>query len=67
VNFERMRAELARRKVVIWADLFSRVTEHITARGKSAFDLLVVDEAQDAGIAELRFLAAIGSSRAERP
>jgi hypothetical protein len=63
--FERVRGELARRKAVTRADVFGRITEHITARGKSAFDFAVVDEAQDVGIAELRFLAAIGSSRAD--
>jgi UvrD-like helicase C-terminal domain/AAA domain len=61
--FEQVRAELVRRKVVTRSDVFGRVTEQIAAGGKRVFDFAVVDEAQDVGIAELRFLAAIGSSR----
>jgi hypothetical protein len=61
--FERVRAELARRKAVTWSDVFGRLTEHIAGGGKRVFDFAVVDEAQDIGIAELRFLAAIGSPR----
>src|SRR5438105_11121834 len=63
--FERVRAELARRKAVTWPDVFGRVTEQITAVEKTAFDFAVVDEAQDVGIAELRFLAAVGASRSD--
>jgi hypothetical protein len=63
--FERVRTELARRRMVTWPDVFGRVTAHIAKRGKSGFDFVVVDEAQDVGIAELRFLAAVGSSRAD--
>jgi superfamily I DNA/RNA helicase len=48
---------------VTWADLFGRITEHNVAGGKPPFDFAVVDEAQDVGVAELRFLAAFGSGR----
>jgi mRNA-degrading endonuclease RelE of RelBE toxin-antitoxin system len=59
--FERVRAELAQRKAVTWSDVFGQMTEHITAAvRKTAFDFAVVDEAQDIGISELRFLAAVG-------
>ena len=61
--FERVRAGLAERRAVTWPDLFGRVTEHIAAGGKSPFDFAVVDEAQDVGVAELRFLAALGGNR----
>jgi superfamily I DNA/RNA helicase len=61
--FERVRAELARRKAVTWSDVFGRLTEDIAGGGKRVFDFAVVDEAQDIGIAELRFLATIGSPR----
>ncbi len=61
--FDRVRAELAQRKVVTWSDIFGRLTEHIAGAGHTVFDFAVVDEAQDVGIAELRFLAAIGSSQ----
>jgi superfamily I DNA/RNA helicase len=59
--FDRVRAELARRKLVTWPDVFHRLTEQLAGSGKRAFDHAVVDEAQDIEIAELRFLAALAS------
>jgi UvrD-like helicase C-terminal domain/AAA domain len=60
--FERVRAGLADRRVVTWPDLFGGVTEHL-AGAKAPFDFAVVDEAQDVGVAELRFLLALGAGR----
>lgn len=59
-----MRAGLGERKAVTWPDLFGRVTAHI-AGSKSPFDFVVVDESQDVGVAELRFLTSLGASRAD--
>jgi hypothetical protein len=61
--FERVRAGLAQRNIVTWSDVFGRLTDDLAAGTKQVFDFAVVDEAQDVGIAELRFLAAIGASR----
>jgi superfamily I DNA/RNA helicase len=61
--FERVRAGLAERRAVTWPDLFGRVAENIAAGGKPPFDFAVVDEAQDVGVAELRFLAALATGR----
>jgi hypothetical protein len=61
--FERVRVGLAQRNVVTWSDVFGRLTENISSGGKRVFDFAVVDEAQDVGIAELRFLASVGASR----
>jgi hypothetical protein len=61
--FERVRAGLAERKAVTWPDLFGRVTAHI-AGNVSPFDFVVIDEAQDVGVAELRFLASLAANRA---
>jgi hypothetical protein len=60
--FEKVRAGLAERKAVTWPHVFGRITAHI-ASDKSPFDFVVVDEAQDVGVAELRFLASLGASR----
>jgi len=49
--------------VVTWPGLFGRLTVRLAGGAKSRFDFAVVDEAQDVGIADLRFLAAIGASR----
>src|SRR5947207_7667397 len=51
--FERVGAELGRRNVVTWPGVFGALAKHASER---AFDFAVVDEAQDVGIAELRFL-----------
>jgi mRNA-degrading endonuclease RelE of RelBE toxin-antitoxin system len=61
--FERVRAGLSERKAVTWAELLGRVTAHLA--GKSPFDFVVVDESQDVGVAELRFLAALGGKSAD--
>jgi len=63
--FERVRAGLTERRAVTWPDVFARVQADIAARGKSPFDYVVVDEAQDIGVAELRFLAALAAGRAD--
>ena len=60
--FERVGGGLAERKAVTWPDLFGRVTAHMTGN-KSSLDFVVVDESQDVGVAELRFLASLGASR----
>ena len=62
--FERVRAGLAERKAVTWPDLFGRVAAHLAAN-KSPFDFVVVDEAQDVGVAELRFFASLAANRAD--
>ena len=63
--FEGVRAELARRKLVTWSDLFGGLTEWLEGRQARPFAFAVVDEAQDIGIAELRFLAALGTAHAD--
>jgi UvrD-like helicase C-terminal domain/AAA domain len=60
--FERVRAGLAERRVVTWFELFGRITTQLAA-AKSPFDFVVVDEAQDVGVAELRFLTLLGAKR----
>jgi superfamily I DNA/RNA helicase len=61
--FERVRAGLLEKKVVTWADVFARLTDELTAGGKPPFDHAVVDEAQDLGVAEARFLAALAAAK----
>ena len=63
--FERVRAGLDRRKVVTWSDVFGGVTGHLESSGDRPFDFVVIDEAQDIGVAELRFLAALGKARSD--
>ena len=61
--FERVRAELKRRKLVTQAELFSSLAAAISKSKNVLFDFAVVDEAQDIGVAHLRFFAALGGGR----
>lgn len=60
--FERIRAGLAQRRAITWPELFGCVASRM-ADGASPFDFVVVDEAQDVGVAELRFLTALAARR----
>jgi superfamily I DNA/RNA helicase len=61
--FEEVRTELAETKAMTWSDLFGHLTDQILESGNSPFDFSVVDEAQDLGVVEVRFLAAMGAER----
>jgi hypothetical protein len=61
--FDRVRAGLAEHRAITWPDLLGRVTARVRGGDKSPFDLVVVDEAQDVGVPELRFLAALAANR----
>jgi superfamily I DNA/RNA helicase len=57
--FERMRAGLAEKKAVTWADVFGHLADDLAAGGKTPFNYAVVDEVHDLGVAEARFLGAL--------
>jgi superfamily I DNA/RNA helicase len=61
--FERVRAALTAKGLVTSSDLLSRLSAHLATVRQPPFDFVVVDEAQDLGIAQLRFLAALGAGR----
>lgn len=61
--FDGVRAELKRRGLITRSDMFSRLADELRKRKHPVFDFAVVDEAQDASVAQLRFLAAIGGDR----
>ncbi len=62
--FERVRNKLTAGGRVTPADVFGRVTEAIRAEPQRPYAFAVVDEAQDLGIAEARFLAALAGDNA---
>lgn len=57
--FEAVRASLTKRGLLTWPDIFGATTAHFAKREAKPFTHIVVDEAQDLGVAELRFLAAV--------
>jgi hypothetical protein len=61
--FERVRAGLAERKMVTWSDIFGQVADRLAADSRQPFDFAVVDECQDLGVAQARFLSALSGGR----
>lgn len=61
--FSRIRDVLGQQALFTPASLFAAVTETYSARTEHPFTHIVVDEAQDLGVPELRFLAAIAPDR----
>ena len=61
--FERVRVELRDRGLVTRSGMLSALAEKLKERRNPRFDFAIVDEAQDIGVAQLRFLAALGGGR----
>ena len=61
--FERMQVELKALNLVTMSEVFTTLAAKVAESGKVIFDHAIVDEAQDIGVAHLRFLAAIGGDR----
>jgi superfamily I DNA/RNA helicase len=61
--FETVRAGLAAEGLLTMAGLLRRVEAHLRSVQHRPFDVAVIDEAQDLGVAELRFLAALAGDR----
>ena len=61
--FEAVRCGLKARGLVTMAGIFTGLAASLTQSGKPPFEFAVVDEAQDIGVAQLRFLAALGAGR----
>ncbi|MEP0924834.1 3'-5' exonuclease [Leptolyngbya sp. ST-U4] len=61
--FQQLLTWLDQQQLLTWSSLFGRITQHLIDTGESPFEFAIVDEAQDMGIAELRFLVAIGKQR----
>ncbi len=61
--FARARGVLAERELLTWAALFQRLAGALAGAARPAFDAVVVDEAQDVSITQLRFLASMTGGR----
>ncbi|HWH58010.1 MAG TPA: UvrD-helicase domain-containing protein [Terriglobales bacterium] len=61
--FERIRAGLRDQNLVTTAGMFNVLARFYSGGAASPFDFAVVDEAQDIGIAQVRFLAAMAAGR----
>lgn len=63
--FERVRADLASKGLVTWPEVFQLLADLYRDAERPPFDAVVVDEAQDFSITQLRFLAAMTGGRAD--
>ena len=63
--YSALRNELESRKLVTLAGMFDAATTHVEQSGDSPFDFVVVDEAQDLSVSQLRFLGANGKKEPE--
>ena len=60
---EAVRARLRGEGFITRAEMFTRLAGQVGSRKHPLFDFVVVDEAQDVSVAQLRFLAALGGQR----
>lgn len=61
--FERVQIELKALNLVTMSEVFTTLAAKVATSDKVIFDHAIVDEAQDLGVAHLRFLSAIGGGR----
>lgn len=58
-----VRIRLGEEGLITRAEMFTRLAAQMATRKHPPFDYVVVDEAQDVGVAQLRFLATLGGER----
>lgn len=61
--YEKVNAELVETKSISMAGIYLDLTYYFEKNQNSPFDFVVVDEAQDISIPQLRFLAALGGNK----
>jgi superfamily I DNA/RNA helicase len=61
--FERVRAALAAQRLVTAAQVYGQLAARLAAGDRAPYDFVVVDEAQDVSVPQLRFVAALGGGR----
>ncbi len=62
--FERVRAKLEEDGLITRAQMFGRLVSRFGEVQRRPYDHVIVDECQDVGVAQLRFLRALGTDRA---
>lgn len=61
--FEQVRREIQTKGLITQSGMFNRLAEHF-AESTKPFNFIIIDEAQDVSIAQLRFLASVGAGEA---
>lgn len=63
--FEVVRSEIEKNNLVTESCLFTRLSKKLSTSKYSPYDYVIIDEAQDVSVAQLRFLASLGRNRPE--
>ena len=61
--FNRVRSRLQADGLITYAGMFRQLAEQLANEKRAPFDFAVIDEAQDVNVAQLRFLAALGTGK----
>ncbi len=61
--FEQVRSGLRKQNLITHSEMLAQIAARLSETQKSPFDFVIVDEAQDIGVSQLRFLAALGAGR----
>ena len=61
--YERVISEFKANKMMTYPGLFSKLSDAIAESKHPPFEFIIVDEAQDISVAQLRFLASLGKDR----
>ena len=61
--FQQVQDAIAQQNLLTWPKLFYQAADYLAESNEHPFDFVVVDEAQDMGISELRLLAVMGNQR----
>lgn len=61
--FEEVMSNLQQQETMTHSEMYSRLAEKMGKRKRTPFEFVVVDEAQDISVSQLRFLAALGGDR----
>lgn len=61
--FDIFRTTLDNRQLITYSDLFNRLSDHFAEIENPPFEFIIVDEAQDVNIPQLRFISAIAQGK----
>ena len=61
--FDEVRSRLKERSLITNSEMFGHLATRFREEQRSPFDFIIVDESQDMGVPQLRFLAALGNER----
>ena len=61
--FEKLRMELKQRGLITRSEMLDQLASRFSDKQRPPFDFVIVDEAQDIGVSQLRFMAVLGQEQ----